>query len=70
MRIKISISEEWDLNDDIFFSDDDPFFEENKDAYDTDTRVELMVNRFVESIDELVKYDRVADAIEVEYIEN
>ena len=69
MRIKISISEEWDLNDDIFFSDDDPFFEENKDAYDTDTRVELMVNRFVESIDELVKYDRVVDAVQVEYIE-
>ena len=29
-----------------------------------------MINRFCESIDELVKYDRVADAIEVEYIEN
>ena len=69
MRIKISISEEWDLNDDIFFSDDDPFFEDNKDAYDTDTRVELMVNRFVESIDELVKYNRVDEAVQVEYIE-
>ena len=69
MKVKFSITEEWDLNDDIFFSDDDPFFEENKDAYDTDTRVELMINRFCESIDELVKYDRVVDAVEVEYIE-
>ena len=69
MRVKISISEEWDLNDDIFFSDDDPFFEENKDSYDTDTRVELMINRFVESIDELVKYNRVDEAVQVEYVE-
>ena len=70
MLVRLTISEEFDLNDDWFFQDDDPFFEENKDAYDNDTRVELMINRFCESIDELVKYDRVADAIEVEYIEN
>ena len=69
MIVRLTISEEFDLNDDWFFQDDDPFFEENKDAYDNDTRVELMINRFCESIDELVKYDRVADAIEVEYIE-
>ena len=70
MLVRLTISEEFDLNDDWFFQDDDPFFEENKDAYDNDTRVELMINRFCESIDELVKYDRVVDAIEVEYIEN
>jgi hypothetical protein len=70
MLVRLTISEEFDLNDDWFFQDDDPFFEENKDAYDNDTRVELMINRFCESIDELVKYDRVADAIEVEYIED
>lgn len=69
MLIRLTISEEWDLNDDMFFSDDDPFFEENKDSYDTDTRVELMINRFAESIDDLVKYNRVAEAIQVEYIE-
>ena len=69
MLVRLTISEEFDLNDDWFFQDDDPFFEENKDAYDNDTRVELMINRFCESIDELVKYDRVVDAITVEYIE-
>ena len=70
MLVRLTISEEFDLNDDWFFQDDDPFFEENKDAYDNDTRVELMINRFCESIDELVKYDRVSDAIQVEYIED
>ena len=70
MLVRLTISEEFDLNDDLLFLDDDPFFEENKDSYDNDTRVELMINRFCESIDELVKYDRVADAIEVEYIED
>ena len=70
MLVRLTISEEFDLNDDLFFSDDDPFFEENKDAYDNDTRVELMINRFCESIDDLVKYDRVSDAIQVEYIED
>ena len=70
MKVRIAIEQEYDINDDLLFLDDDPFFEENKDAYDNDTRVELMINRFCESIDELVKYDRVADAIEVEYIED
>ena len=70
MLVRLTISEEFDLNDDLFFQDDDPFFEENKDAYDNDTRVELMINRFCESIDDLVKYDRVSDAIQVEYIED
>lgn len=69
MLVRLTISEEFDLNDDLLFLDDDPFFEENKDSYDNDTRVELMINRFCESIDELVKYDRVSDAITVEYIE-
>ena len=70
MLVRLTISEEFDLNDDWFFQDDDPFFEENKDLYDNDTRVELMINRFCESIDDLVKYDRVSDAIQVEYIED
>lgn len=69
MLVKISITEEFDLNDDIFFSDDDPYFEENKESYDTETRVDLMINRFCESIDSLVKYDSVRDAITVEYID-
>ena len=70
MLVRLTISEEFDLNDDLLFLDDDPFFEENKDSYDNDTRVELMINRFCESIDDLVKYDRVSDAIQVEYIED
>jgi hypothetical protein len=69
MLVKISITEEWDLNDDMFFSDDDPFFEDNKESYDTEARVELMINRFCEDIDSLVKYDSVRDAITVEYID-
>lgn len=70
MRVKISISEEWDLNDDIFFSDDDPFFEDNKESYDTEAKVDLMINRFCEDIDSLVKYNEVDKAITVEYIED
>ena len=69
MLVRISITEEWDLNDDMFFSDDDPFFEENKESYDMDTRVDLMINRFCEDIDNLVKYNEVRNAISVEYIE-
>ena len=69
MKVRISISDEFDLNDDMFFKNDDPLFEENKDSYDTDTRVELMVNRFVEYLDSLVRYDEVRKDIEVEYIE-
>lgn len=69
MLVRVSITEEWDLNDDMFFSDDDPFFEENKESYDTDTRVDLMINRFCEDIDNLVKYNEVRNAITVEYIE-
>ena len=69
MLVRVSITEEWDLNDDMFFSDDDPFFEENKESYDMDTRVDLMINRFCEDIDNLVKYNEVRNAISVEYIE-
>ena len=69
MLVRLTISEEFDLNDDLFFEDDDPFFEENKESYDIDTRVDLMINRFCEDIDSLVKYNEVRNAISVEYIE-
>ena len=69
MKVKISITQEFDLSDDQLFITDDSQFEENKEQYDTDTRVELLVNRFVEDIDRLVKYDEVSEAISVEYIE-
>lgn len=70
MKINISITQTFDLSDDLLFSDDDPFFKENKEYYDTDTRVELLVNKFVTDIDNLVKYDEVKDAVLVEYIED
>mgnify|MGYP003331765671 CR=1 FL=1 len=69
MKVRISIEQEFDLDDDNIFIDDDPLFEDNKDSYDMDTRVELLVNRFAEDIDYMVKYDTVHDAILVEYIE-
>ena len=69
MKVRIAIQQEFDLSDDMPFIDDDPFFEENRDSYDTETRVDLLLNRFVEDIDRLVKYNEVTDAITVEYIE-
>lgn len=70
MKVRISIEQEFDLDDDMFFKDDDPFFEENKDSYTTIERVDLLLNRFIEDIDYLVKYDQVSDAIQVEYIKD
>ena len=46
------------------------YFLENKEQYDIDTRVELLVNRFVEDIDRYVKYDEVREAVLVEYVED
>lgn len=70
LKVRIAIQQEFDLSDDMPFVDDDPFFEENRDSYDTETRVDLLLNRFVEDIDRLVKYNEVTDAITVEYIED
>lgn len=69
MKVRIAIEQEFDLNDDMFFKDDDPYFEENKESYTTIERVDLLLNRFIEDIDYLVKYDQVSDAVIVEYIE-
>jgi hypothetical protein len=69
MKVKIAIQQEFDLDSDFEFIDDDPYFEENRDQYDVNERVDLLVNRFLEDIDYLVKYDQVIDAITVEYIE-
>lgn len=70
MLVRLTISEEFDLNDDVFFTDEDPLFEDNAESYTLENRVDIMVNRFCESIDELVKYNRVIDAVQVEYLEN
>lgn len=69
MKVRIAIEQEFDLSDDMFFKDDDPYFEENKESYTTVERVDLLLNRFIEDIDYLVKYDQVSDAITIEYIE-
>ena len=70
MKVNISIIQTYDLSDDQLFTEDDPLFHENKEQYDIDTRVELLVNRFVEDIDRYVKYDEVREAVLVEYVED
>ena len=70
LKIRIAIEQEYDINDDLLFLDDDPFFEENREQYTDEQRVELLVNRFLEDIDYLVKYNEVDQAIAVEYIED
>ena len=70
MKVRIAIEQEYDINDDLLFLDDDPFFEENKDSYDTEARVDLLLSRFLEDIDYLVKYNEVDKAVTVEYIED
>lgn len=69
MKVKISIEQEFDIDDDNIFLVDDPFMEDNLDSYDLENRVDILINRFAEDIDHLVKYDTVRDAISVEYIE-
>lgn len=70
MKVKISIEQEWDLSDDSIFYNDDPFFDENAESYDIENRVDILINRFCEDIDNLVKYDEVRDGITVQYIED
>lgn len=69
MKVRIAIEQEFDLSDDMFFKDDDPLFEENAELYTVEERVDLLVNRFLEDINYLVKYNQVEDAVSVEYIE-
>ncbi len=70
MKIRIAIEQEYDINDDLLFLDDDPFFDDNKEQYTDEQRVELLLNRFLEDIDYLVKYNEVDQAVIVEYIED
>lgn len=70
MKIRIAIETEYDINDDNIFKDDDPFFDENAESYTIEERTELLVNRFLEDIDYLVKYNEVDQALTVEYIED
>ena len=70
MKVRIAIEQEYDVNNDLLFLDDDPLFEENRDSYTTEERVQLLLNRFLEDIDYLVKYNEVDQAVIVEYIED
>ncbi len=70
MKVRIAIEQEYDIDNDLLFINDDPFFEENRDSYTTIERVDLLLNRFLEDIDYLVKYNEVDQAVIVEYIED
>jgi hypothetical protein len=63
MKIRIAIEQEFDLGDDNIFDD------ESMDM-DNDLKIDYLVNRFAEDMDQMVKYDNVRDAIIVEYIED
>jgi hypothetical protein len=67
MKVKLSIEQEIDLDD--AFSNDLGFEIYGPDKMSTDDTVEYLVNRFVEDIDYLVKYNEVKSAVAVEYIE-
>ena len=69
MKIRIAIEQEYDLNDDSIFYDDDPFFDENASSYTPENRAEILLARFMEDIDYLVKYNEVDKAVTLEYIE-
>ena len=66
MKIRIAIEQEYDLSDDNIFTDDDPLYEENE--YTTEDKIDLLLSRFVEDIDYLVKYDAVRSAADVEVV--
>lgn len=70
MKVRISLEQTFDIDDDNIFINDDPFFDENQESYDIENRVDILINRFAEDIDHMVKYDLVSDSIQVEYIED
>lgn len=63
MKVRIAIEQEFDLSDESIFDD-----EANKTS--TDTKVDYLVARFCEDIDNLVKHDEVWNVVLVEYIED
>ena len=70
MKIKIAIEREYDLSDDLIFMADDPFFEENKEAYTNEQRSVLLINRFIEDMYTLAMNNEVEDVMSVTYEEN
>jgi hypothetical protein len=70
MKIRIAIEREYDLSDDLIFMADDPFFEENKEAYTNEQRSVLLINRFIEDMYTLAMNNEVEDVMSVTYEEN
>lgn len=69
MKVKISIDQTIDI-DDAMRLHDSGFDEYAPDDMSIEDKVDFLINRFVEDIDRLVKYDEVVDNISVEYIED
>jgi hypothetical protein len=68
MRIRISIEQTMDVEQ--MLSDDISFDMYAPDDMSLDDKVDYLVNRFVEDIDTLVRYDEVRHQILVEYLED
>lgn len=68
MKVRISLEQTVDI--DMAMSNDIGFEMYGPPDMSTEDKVEYLINRFVEDIDTMVKYDEVLDNISVEYIED
>jgi hypothetical protein len=68
MKVRISIEQTIDIDDAM--SNDIGFEMYGPENMSNDDKVDYLINRFCEDIDNLVKYDEVRAQILVEYIED
>lgn len=68
MKVRISIEQTVDIEDAM--SNDIEFEMYGPENMSNDDKVDYLINRFCEDIDNLVKYDEVRAQILVEYIED
>jgi hypothetical protein len=68
MKVRISIEQTIDIDDAM--SNDIEFEMYGPENMSNDDKVDYLINRFCEDIDNLVKYDEVRAQILVEYIED
>jgi hypothetical protein len=68
MKVRISIEQTVDIDDAM--SNDIGFELYGPPDMSNDDKVDYLINRFCEDIDNLVKYDEVRAQIQVEYIED
>jgi hypothetical protein len=68
MRVRISIEQTMDIDD--MLSNDIGFEMYAPENMSYEDKVDYLVNRFVEDIDTLVRYDEVRDQVLVEYLED